>query len=100
MEKASPALEAFTDELIRLGAERGYHPTIFIDMRQRYGTLQAMKRLVQKGDVQSGFRRLVELGLQEHSVEAAVLKFRSEFKAPDIECAEWRLRQLGHEVTK
>ena len=95
MEQASPALEAFIDELIKLGAQRGYHPTIFIEMRQRYGTLIAMKKLVENGDVQSGFRRLAELGLQDHSVEAAVLKFRSEFQAKHISCAEWRLRQLG-----
>jgi hypothetical protein len=95
MRRASPALEAFIDETIRLGAKKGYHPTVFIGMRDRYGTLEAMKRLVRNGEVQSGFRKLTELGLQEWTVEAAILKFRSEFDPPDIECAAWRLDQVN-----
>ncbi|UYW25216.1 hypothetical protein [Methylorubrum extorquens] len=99
MKEASPELEAFVDELIRLGSERDYRPTIFIGMRDRHGTLGAMKRLVRSGDIQSGFQRLSELGLQEHTVEAGILKFRSEFDKADIECAEWRLKQARGEAS-
>lgn len=91
--KASPELEAFVDELIRSGSERGYHPSIFINMRERHLTLEAMKRIVRSGDVQSGFRRLTELGLRDHTVEAGILKFRNEFTKADIDCAKWRLGQ-------
>lgn len=93
MKRASPELEAFIVETIRRGTEHGYRPTIFMGMQDRHGTLEAMKRLVRNGDVQSGFRRLTELGLQDHTIEAGILKFRSEFDRTDIECAEWRLAQ-------
>jgi hypothetical protein len=43
---ASPALEAFIDEGIKLSKERGYNPTIFIGMRHQYGTVDAIERLV------------------------------------------------------
>ncbi|WP_342148349.1 hypothetical protein [Methylorubrum sp. SB2] len=86
-------------ELIRLGSERGYRPTIFIGMLERYQTLGAMKRLVRNGEVQSGFRRLTELGLQDHTVEAGILRFRNEFDKTDIDCAEWRIKQARDEAS-
>ena len=91
--EASPALEAFIDEGIRLARARGYHPTIFIGMRHQLGTLQAIDKLVQSGEIQSGFRRLNELGLLEWSIESAVNKFPTEFSRNARECAEWRLGQ-------
>lgn len=99
MKNASPELEAFIDELIGLGAQRGYHPTVFMSMRSRYGTRTAMHRLVLNGDVETGFKRLTELGLQDHTVEAGILKFRGEFDQSDIECAEWRLNQAAKEAS-
>ena len=60
---ASPALEAFIDETIRLSRQHGYHPTAFIGMRHRQKTLEAISRLVVSGEIQSGFRRLKDLGL-------------------------------------
>lgn len=92
---ATPELEAFIDEAIRLGAERGYHPTVFIGMRHDHGTVKAISRLVRSGDVQSGFKRLKALRLIEWTIEAAVLRFPDEFQAADIECAEFRLRLVG-----
>lgn len=89
---ASPELEHFIDETIRLSGQKGYHPTIFIDMRRRHRTIPAIKRLVESGDVQSGFTRLKELGLLEWTIEAAVLKFPEEFPASTRECAEFRLQ--------
>ena len=38
--------------------------------------------------------RLVELGLSEWSVEAAVLRFPDEFSEQDRQAAEWRLCQV------
>ncbi len=68
-------LEQFIDQGIRLGAELGYYPTVFMQMRERWGTVGAMKRLVVSGDIQSGFRRLHTLGLRDWSIEAGVIKF-------------------------
>jgi hypothetical protein len=91
---ASPALEAFVDELLKRAKERGYNPTIFQGMRRQYGTVQAIERLVQSGDIQSGFTPLKELGLLEWSIESAVVRFPSEFTRNTRECAQWRLQQV------
>lgn len=88
----SKELEDFIDETIRLGAEKGYHPTVFIKMRRDHTTIPAISKLVQNGDIQSGFRRLEKLGLLDATIEAAVLKFPTEFPEQVIACAEFRLR--------
>ncbi len=89
---ASPGLEAFIDETIRIARERGYNPTAFIAMRHRHKTIEAISRLVINGEIQSGFRRLKTLGLLDWSIEAAVLKFPGEFTSEVRQCAEFRLR--------
>jgi hypothetical protein len=91
---ASAALEAFIDKAIEFAKERKYNPTIFQGMRRQYGTLNAIEKLVQSGEVQSGFTRLKQLGLLEWSIESAVTKFPAEFSHDARECAEWRLRQV------
>ena len=65
---ASAALEAFIDKAIKLAKERGYNPTIFQGMQRQYGTLKAIEKLVQSGDVQSGFKRLKQLDLLEWTI--------------------------------
>lgn len=92
MQEASPALEEYIDETIRLAHLKGYRPTAFISMRQRHQTIPAISQLVQSGDVQSGFKRLSELGLIDWTIEAAVLKFPDEFSADTRECAAFRLK--------
>jgi hypothetical protein len=94
---ASPGLETFVDEAIRLSKERGYNPTIFVGMRHQYGTIDAVERLVQSGDLQSGFKRLKQLGLLDWTIESAVLKFATEFSNNAKQCAEWRLKQVRPE---
>lgn len=91
---ASPGLEAFIDETILRAKERGYNPTIFQGMRRQLGTLEAIERLVQSGDVQSGFKRLRQLDLLDWTIEAAVMRFPSEFTRHARQCAEWRLKQV------
>ena len=92
--EASAALEAFVDTLIKLAKEHEYNPTIFQGMRRQYGTVDAIEKLVQSGDVQSGFKRLKQLGLLEWSIEAAVVKFPTEFSSNARQCADWRLKQV------
>ena len=89
-----PALEAFIDETIRVARKHNYHPTAFIEMRHRHGTELAISKLVKSGDVQSGFRRLQKLGLLDHTIETAVLRFPDEFSQETRECAEIRLRMV------
>jgi hypothetical protein len=85
-------LEAFIDEMLRLAAANNYHPTVFVGMRNKRGTVPAIEKLVQSGDVQSGFKRLRDLGLLDWTIESAVLKFPDRFSRAARECAEFRLR--------
>jgi hypothetical protein len=87
-------LEAFIDETIAVSAQKAYYPTAFIGMRQRHGTVDAISRLVVSGDVQSGFSKLQRLGLIDYTIEAAVMKFPSEFSKQAQECAAFRLRMV------
>jgi hypothetical protein len=90
----SPGLEAFIDESLRISRKHGYHPTAFVGMRARHGTVGAISRLVVSGDTgQSGFKRLHQLGLLEWSVEEAVTRFPDEFSREVRQAAEWRLAQ-------
>ena len=54
-----------------------------------------MKHLVVSSEIQSGFKRLKELGHLELSVEAAILKFPDEFTSEERDAARWRLEQAG-----
>ncbi|MGJ5205035.1 hypothetical protein [Bradyrhizobium sp. HKCCYLR20261] len=87
-------LEAWIDESIRISTEHNYHPKVFVAMRSRHGTIEAIKRLVSQGDIQSGFRKLKELGLKEWTIEQAVLNFPGEFRSRELQdAARWRLAQ-------
>jgi hypothetical protein len=92
-------LDTFIDESIRRSIKAGYRPTVFVGMRARHGTVEAITRLVQSGEIQSGFEKLRQLGLLEWSIEAAILKFPDRFTASARECAEFRLR-LAQQRTK
>jgi len=94
---ASPALEAFIDEAIRLASQHDYHPTVFQGMRRQHGTIEAIEKLVQSGDVQSGFKWLHKLGLLDWTIESAVVKFPIEFSRNAFQCAAWRLEQVKKE---
>jgi hypothetical protein len=72
-------LDCFIDESIRLSRAKGYYPTTFEGMRERWGTNEAIRRLVISGDIQSGFRRMVKEGLLAWSLESAVINFPREF---------------------
>jgi hypothetical protein len=67
-------------------------------MRERYRTVPAMERLVQSGHIQSGFRRLRELGMaREWSVEAGILRFPHRFTQSARDCAQFRLDHINDE---
>ena len=87
-------LECFINEGLRLGAAQGYHPAVFIQMRERWGTKGAMMQLVKSGDIQSGFRKMQDLGLIAWSVEAGVVKFHTLFSSEVRAAAQFRLDQL------
>jgi hypothetical protein len=84
-------LDQFVDELIRRAAAHRYVPTTFIRMRADYGTVSAIRKLVETSEPQSGFRRLKELGMLDWSLESAVLAFPCQFTAKTIKFARARL---------
>jgi hypothetical protein len=95
--QASTALDAYIDESIGVAIAHGYTPSTFQRMRRDHGTLEAMSRLVKNDDIQSGFRRLKQLGLLQWTIEAAILRFPDEFTRDARECAQWRLEQAQAE---
>ena len=91
----SDALEAWVDESIQRSQAKGYHPSEFIGMRERHGTVRAMERLMQNGQIQSGLVRLNELGMAEDwSVEAGILKFPGRFSQAARDGAQFRLDHI------
>ena|SRR5205823_8835001 len=88
-------LEAFVHKSIRRSGERGYYPTTFEAMLDRHTTDVAISKLIETGDIQSGFRRLQQLRMLEWSMEAAVIYFHDRFARNARESAESRLRQVG-----
>lgn len=89
---ASAELETFVDGTISVACKHGYYPTTFIRMREQLGTVPAIIKLVETGHVQSGLKRLKTLGLLDHSIEAAVLRFPGEFPQRAQQCAVFRLQ--------
>lgn len=88
-------LESFIDNSIKVSREHGYHPTTFIGMRQRHGTIGAINKLVVSGDIQSGFTRMRSLGLIDWTIEAAVMSHSGLFSNKVVEAAKWRLEQIS-----
>ena len=88
------ALEAHVDESLRRSAAKGYYAPIFREMRARYGTVAAIKRLVTSGDIQSGFRRSIAIGELAWTIEAIVCEHPDNFDRPTQEAAKFRLDQV------
>jgi hypothetical protein len=87
-------LDEFVDQGVRVAHDHGYHPTKFLQMRQsgQYTTIALIRHLVETSEPRSGFVRMKELGLQQWTLEAAVLKFQDEFKdLPTIKYAQARM---------
>ncbi len=87
-------LEMFIEKSLVQSGQKGYIPTTFNTMRGRWGTVEAINRLMVQSDIQSGFKRMQELGLLHLSLEAAVLEFPDRFKRPIREAARFRLDQV------
>ena len=96
MNRASLELEARLDwshiEARRLGFN-GF--SRFEHMRQQHGTLEAARRLVVSGTIQSGFTLCVDQGRPDISVEQALIDFDREFDEGTVQCAHWRLKMAS-----
>ena len=94
MPEAPRELEAFIDEGLRLARARGFPNAGFVQMRRRYGTMEAITRLVTSGEIKGGLVRMIELDLADWTIDAAVVgRFREYFPAAVREGAAWRLAE-------
>jgi hypothetical protein len=86
---------AAIEECKHLG--RRYDPAIWIGMVRRSGAVEAAKHLLVSGDIQYGFRRLIDEGRPDLTVEWSVLlpRWRQLFSDQYREAAQWRLQQAG-----
>jgi hypothetical protein len=77
----------------------GYVPQAWIAMVERHGAVEASKKLLVNGDIQTGLLRLLRLGRADLTVEHAVLEERWQylFDDQDRELARWRLEQANAE---
>jgi predicted RNA polymerase sigma factor len=74
-----------------------YRPTAWRSMIVRHGAVEAARRLVVSGDIQSGFERLVRAGRAELTIEWAVTDpyWQPLFDPQYRDAAQWRLSQAG-----
>jgi hypothetical protein len=87
------------EQAVRECRRLGYVPSAWISMMERYGAVEAAKRLLVSGDLQPGLLRLVRLSRPDLTIEHAVLEPRwaDLFDDRDRELAEWRLTQAQAE---
>ena len=76
-----------------------YNPTVWISMSRSLGAAEAARQLVIRGEIQTGFERLVNAGRPELTIEWAMLDltWHPLFSDQHREAARWRLRQAGIE---
>jgi len=97
MDELAATFEERLRESIRLSIELGYNPTTFTEMLERHGGVQTAKRLIAAGEIQSGIRRMAELGRLDITMERIMLEteFSSLFTEGDVESARWRLEEVA-----
>lgn len=74
----------------------GYHPADFEGMLRNDTATRVAQRLVQSGELQSGLRRLAQMGRLDLAIESIMLdpEFESLFAERLREAARWRLEQV------
>jgi hypothetical protein len=97
MSKLTPEnelLERFADSISQ-SRSLGYNPSEFERMLQAYGAVGVAKRLIKSGEIQSGFKALINLGRADLTMEAIMLEeqFKSIFTLQELAAAKWRLQQ-------
>lgn len=87
--------ETYIDGAIKKMNSLGYKPTYFMQMRNDYGAIQAIKRLIHDPRPQGGFLKLHELGHPELTMESIVLEeqWHDLFTEEDRKAARNKLRK-------
>jgi hypothetical protein len=96
MRGSSDLLDILIEEGIRQSIQAGY-PTPIFYMRtlMNLGTVPGISRLVLSGTIQSGFRKLCEMGLSDWTCEKAVLHFPDRFSSQVVSVAKFRLDNVN-----
>lgn len=78
----------------------GYKPRTFMDMRERHGTIEAIKKLVHSIEIPSGFTTLWEHGRLDLSVERIIQEdeWKDLFTEEDRLMARKRLKDYGYNI--
>ena len=85
-------LRKWVAESLRLSIKRGYKAGHFIEMWMANRSERTLERLVISGEIQSGFARMVEIGLIDWSMEQGVINFAPLFTNPEVvDAAKFRL---------
>lgn len=75
----------------------GYHPRDFEEMLNNTSAVRLAERLVISGNLQSGLRRLAQMGRLDLSVESIMLEVQFEplFDKKFRDAAQWHLDQVS-----
>ncbi len=79
--------------------KRGYVATYFLQMLEDHGGVETAKRLLAKGEPQTGLFELWKLGILHESIEAVLCdntKYHSLFTTEEIAEAHRRLEELNY----
>ena len=89
---ATPELIAAVDRAIEIYEKMiGEYASRTRPMLDRYGHVQALSRIVQSPDLQSGFKALRDSGQLAITFEAVVVEFADDFEPQIVSAAQWRL---------
>ena len=84
-------LNEFIEESLRQAASRNFHPKVFPSLWSSTKSPLTIEKFVISSKPRSGFRRMVELGLKEWTLEAAVLAYPDQFSREARVYAEARM---------
>ncbi len=89
---ASPELIAAINNAIEVYEEIvGEYASRTRQMLDRYGHINALARIVESPDLQSGFKALRDRNRLDQTFEAVVVGFPNEFSPQAVQAAQWRL---------
>jgi hypothetical protein len=88
------------DLCLRIEAKLNYRPTALIDMIEKYGGLKTVKRLIDRPEPSSGYKKLARLDELDFTAEMLLLEneeWHSLFKYDTIMTAVRRINQTNKE---
>ena len=80
------------EESLAVSLRHGYPAPIFRQMWRADPSMRMLENMMKQPDIQTGLKRMAELGLLKHSVEQVVIDYSLNREA--VVAAEWRLRMV------